>query len=131
MKARKSLLFKVGALIIVLALSALMVFIGRGHTVYLDNKAIEYEGKTYACPYKVTVVVKGEQVAKLYAKERGMATWTGPNFEMTLEIMQQKGGAEETGVYALKLPHDLDGIVINLPAYLAGLPEEAYLSEFV
>ena len=25
----------------------------------------------------------------------------------------------------------MDGPVINLPAYLAGLPEEAYLSEFV
>ena len=29
----------------------------------------------------------------------------------------------------LGLP-DMDGIAINLPAYLAGLPEEAYLSEF-
>ena len=25
----------------------------------------------------------------------------------------------------------MDGIIINLPGYLAGLPEEAYLSEFV
>ena len=24
----------------------------------------------------------------------------------------------------------MDGIAVNLPAYLAGLPEEAYLSEF-
>ena len=24
----------------------------------------------------------------------------------------------------------MDGIAINLPAYMAGLPEEAYLSEF-
>ena len=30
----------------------------------------------------------------------------------------------------LDLPYHMDGIAVNLPAYLAGLPEEAYLSEF-
>jgi len=29
------------------------------------------------------------------------------------------------------LPYSMDGIIINLPAYLAGLPEEAYLTEFI
>lgn len=48
-----------------------------------------------------------------------------------MEVMQQKGGAETTETYTLKLPHDLDGIIINLPAYVAGLPEEAYLEEFI
>jgi hypothetical protein len=32
---------------------------------------------------------------------------------------------------SVKLPYSVDGIVINLPAYLAGLPEEAWYSEFV
>ena len=31
----------------------------------------------------------------------------------------------------LELPYNMDGIVINLPAYLAGLPKDAYMSEFV
>ena len=31
----------------------------------------------------------------------------------------------------MKLPHDLDGVIINLPGYMAGLPEEAYLEEFI
>ena len=29
------------------------------------------------------------------------------------------------------LPYNMDGVVINLSAYLQDLPEEAYLSEFV
>lgn len=131
MKVKRSLLIKLAALVIVLGIAVLMFFIGRGHTVYFDNKALEYEGTTYDCPYKVTVFVKGEQAAKLYAKERGMSTWIGPNFEMTLEIVQEKGGEETTGTYKVKLPQNVDGVVINLPGYLAGLPEEAYLSEFV
>lgn len=107
-----------------------MMVIGRGHTVYIDNKSLEYNGQTYETPYKVVVFVDGEQVAKLRDKERGMATCIGQKFSMTLEITQEKGGSEETINVTLPLPYHMDGIAINLPAYLAGLPEEAYLSEF-
>ena len=48
-----------------------------------------------------------------------------------LEITQEKGGEEVTSVHQIKLPYDMDGVIINLPGYLADLPQEAYLSEFV
>ena len=119
-----------GALALLLAIAGVMAIIGRGHTVYIDNKTVEYSGETYTAPYKVVVFIGGEQVAKLYNKERGMATCIGQKFEMTLQITQEKGGSEETVTVTLPLPYNMDGIAINLPAYMAGLPEEAYLSEF-
>lgn len=64
-------------------------------------------------------------------KERCSVTNIGDKLELTVEVMQQKGSAETTNTYTLKLPHDLDGIIINLPAYVVGLPEEAYLEEFI
>ena len=131
MKSKKSLFFKIGAVVLLLAIAALMMVIGRGHTVYFDSKALDYDGQTYETPYKIVVIHKGEQVAKLYDGERGMTTCIGQNFSMTLEITQEKGGEEVTNTYSLKLPYNMDGIIINLPAYLAGLPEEAYLSEFI
>ena len=131
MKSKTSVFFKVAAVVLLLAIAALMMVIGRGHTVYFDSKTLEYEGQTYNCPYKIVVFVNGEQVAKLYEKERGMTTWIGQNFEMTLEITQEKGGEEVTTTHALELPYNMDGIIINLPGYLAGLPEEAYLTEFI
>ena len=33
-----------------------MMVIGRGHTVYIDNKSIDYNGQTYTTPYKVVAV---------------------------------------------------------------------------
>ena len=75
--------------------------------------------------------MKGEQVAKLNKKDRGMATTIGQNFRMTLRIMKEKKGEETEETYDIRLPYDLDGIVINLPGYLAGLPQEAWMSEFV
>ena len=59
--------------------------------MYLDNKKLEYNGKTYDTPYKVVVLVDGEQVAKLYDRERGSATCIGQKFTVTLEITEKKG----------------------------------------
>ena len=70
-------------------------------------------------------------IAKLNKRERGKATNIGQNFEITLHITREKKGAEETQVIHLKLPYSMDGIILNLPGYLEGLPEEAYLSEFI
>ena len=131
MNKTRRLLFRVGTVLVLLAIAACMMVIGRGHTVYFDNKKLEYEGVAYEAPYKVTVYVGGEQVAKLNAKERGMASTIGQDFEMELKIMEVKGGDETRETYRIKLPRNLDGIVVNLPAFLAGLPEEVWMSEFV
>ena len=40
-------------------------------------------------------------------------------------------GSEEMQTYKIPVPKNMDGVIINIPGYLAGLPEEAYLSEFV
>ena len=127
----RSLLFRLGTVLILVGICAWMMIVGRGHTVYFDNKKLEYEGETYEPPYKITVIVKDEQVAKLNKKDRGMATTIGQNFRMTLRVMQEKKGEETEETYDIKLPYNLDGIVINLPGFLAGLPEDAWMSEFV
>ena len=65
-----------------------MTIIGRGHTIYLDSKTLEYDGQTYKPAYKTVVYVDGQQVAKLYDKERGVATCIGQTLTVTLEITQ-------------------------------------------
>lgn len=131
MKTRRMLFSLLLALALV-AIAACMMVIGRGHTVYFDNKTLEdYQGQEYKAANKIVVTVKGEEVAKLAKRERGMATWIGQNFKMVLEVTQEKGGEPEIREIDLKLPYSVDGIVINLPALLAGLPEEAWFSEFV
>lgn len=130
MKSKRMMLFRLGTILLLLIIAGIMMVIGRGHTVYVDNKSLEYNGQTYETPYRIDVYVDGERVAKLRDDERGMATCIGQKFTMTLEITQEKGGDPSTITVNLALPYGMDGIAINLPAYLAGLPEEAYLSEF-
>ena len=130
MKARKWII-RIAAVVVLIVLGVIMSIIGRGHTIYLDNNTLEYEGQTYKAPYKVTVTVDGEQLTKLYDKERGSTTCLGQTFTVTLEIMETKNGAEEVQTYKIPIPKNMDGVIINIPGYLAGLPEEAYLTEFV
>lgn len=130
MKNKRMILFRVGTILLLLIIAGIMMVIGRGHTVYIDNKSLEYNGQTYETPYRVDVYVDDERVAKLRDDERGMATCIGQKFTMTLVITQEKGGSESTMTVTVPLPYSMDGIAINLPAYIAGLPQEAYLSEF-
>ncbi len=132
MNTKRKILFRAGAIAILLLIAGAMFIVGRGHTVYFDKEAIEYNGQTYASPYKITVFVNGEQVAKLYNTERGrgQAICIGQKFTFSLKVTEDKGGSEKTTSITLRLPYNMDGIILNLPAMLAGLPQEAYLSEF-
>ena len=132
MKSKRRIVFSVLLVLILVGVAASMMVIGRGHTVYFDNKTLEdYQGQTYKAFEKVVVTVKGEQVAKLAKRDRGMSVWIGQNFKMILEVTREKGDESEIHEIDLKLPYNVDGIVVNLPALLAGLPEEAWFSEFV
>jgi hypothetical protein len=131
MKSKRVVLFRAGTFALLIAVAALMMLIGRGHTVYLDNRTLEYGGQTYTAPYKVEAVVGGKRVAELYNMERGMAECIGQTFAMTLNIEEEEGADAQVIDVKLPLPYQVDGVIINLPAYLAGLPEEAYLTEFI
>lgn len=131
MKNKKTLIIQIIAVVLLIALGYAMTIIGRGHTVYLDAKKIEVDGTELKPPYKTEVYVNGERIAKLYDKERGMSTCIGNQFTMTLKITQEKGGDATEATYTVSLPQSMDGIIINLPAYLAGLPEDVYMSEFI
>ena len=127
----RRLLFRIGAILVLLAIAACMMVIGRGHTVYFDNKKMEYEGQEIDTVRRVNVFVNGEQVAKLSAKDRGMASFTGQSFKFNIEYIREKGDDPELYEYTIKVPYGEDGIVLNLNGMVAGLPEEAYTSVFV
>ncbi|MBR0229265.1 MAG: hypothetical protein IJQ62_13045 [Clostridia bacterium] len=130
MKTNKWLV-RLGVLIVILGIAALMFVIGRGHTVYFDNKTATYEDTEYTAFQKVEIYVNGERVAKLSKKDRGMATWIGQHFKMELEVTRNKGDEPERISVAIELPYSMDGILVNLPELVAGLPQDVWLSEFV
>ena len=130
--SKRSLFFKLAAVAFLVAIAAVMFVIGRGHTVYVDNKTLEYNGETYKAYNRVNVYVNGERVGKLAAKERAKSVNIGQDFKMSIEVIREKGGETETyDDLNFKLPYSWDGIIINLPGYLNGLPQEAWMTEFI
>lgn len=131
MKNKRQLIFRIAALAIILAIAAAMFVVGRGHTIYFDNKTLEYNGQEYKAFHKVKVIVDGKEVAKLSERDRGMADIMGQTLSMTLEITDEKNGTPHSHKVSMGVPYNMDGIIINIPALMAGQPEDAYLSEFV
>ena len=130
MKA-KSILAKLLALAVVIGIAAAMFVIGRGHTVYFDNKTLEVDGVVYQAPYQIQVFVNDESVGKLKEGDRGMVSTMGQDFQMILHITPEKDAKKTGSAVSLKLPYNMDGIIINLPALLQGAGEEVYQTEFI
>lgn len=131
MKLRK-ILAPIAVVLLCVALGALMMVIGRGHTVYLDNKTLEYNGTEYKAFYRVEVSVPGEEKAfRMDARDRVATTCIGQNFHMDLTVTEDKDGQPRSLSVDLPLPYNMDGPIINLPALLAGLDQEAWLDEFI
>lgn len=131
MKSKRAFFFRLGTCLVLILIAAAMFYVGRGHTVYFDNKTFEHEGVTYPSVYRAAVIDHGKEVAKMMKRERGMATWIGQDFSMELAVTTEKDGEVVSYPLRIKLPYHLDGIVVNLPAMLAGLSPDIYLSEFV
>ena len=128
---KRTWICRIFALGVLIGIAAMMFIIGRGHTVYFDAKSIEYNGETLKPGYRTAVFVNDERVARLEDGDRGMATWIGQNFKMHVEVTPEKGADAVMYDFEIKLPYSMDGIVLNMPALLAGAPEDVYMSEFV
>ena len=132
MDKKRTFFVRIAVFAAVIGLAALMMIIGRGHTIIIENKTFEYEGKTYEAAYKVVAYDKnGEKFAKLAKRERGMTTCMGQKYAFTVDITAEKDKDSKREIISIDIPYNLDGVIINLPAYLAGLPQEVYMTEYV
>ena len=131
MNNKRKWIIRACALLVILVIAAVMFVVGRGHTVYIDNKTLEYSGETYEALQKSEVWVGGERLSKLAKRERTMSTVIGQSFEMNLINTVNKGDDPTETTVKISLPYSWDGIVVNIPGYLAGLPQEAWMTQFV
>ncbi len=131
MNNKRKWIFRGCTLLFVLLLAGLMFLVGRGHTIYIDNKTLEYNGESYSALERSEVWVNGERLSKLSKRDRTMTTTIGNSFEMKLINTEKKGDDPTEVIVKLSLPYGWDGILVNIPGYLAGLPQEAWLSEFI
>lgn len=125
MKKTRKILFISGLAIILIGICVLCFIIGRGHTVYLDNKATD---TTKAYEY-IEVYYQGEKVTTLAKNERTVVSVIGQKLELDLVVTEKRNSFDEDAHIELELPYNIDNIVVSLNGYLGG--DEEYMSEFV
>ena len=129
---KRRIIIRILAVAVLIGIAAVMFTIGRGHTLYFDNKELTApDGTVYKPFYKVEVFVNDKSVAKLSEGDRGMVSTMGQDFKMVLHITPKKGGKKVGSAVTLKIPYGMDGIILNLPALLNGAAEDAYMDEFI
>ncbi|MDO5563849.1 MAG: hypothetical protein Q4F88_01270 [Eubacteriales bacterium] len=127
----KKILFRIGTVLLLISIAILMCIIGRGHTIYFDNKTFELTKGQIDSLYKIEVIIPKEPIIKLNKRERGMATVIGQKLNFSLNITKEKNAPIETTDYTIEIPYNIDNILINLPALLNGLDKNDYMSEFI
>ena len=136
MKTNKNIIYKIVVVLVLIAICFIMIYVGRGHTLYFDNVGYNILGEDIAgadvkAPYRIKVYVKGKEVADLKDGDRGMAMWIGPKAHIELEVTEEKGGDKKRMSYDVPLPRAYDGVVINLVGLINLERYEYYIQEFV
>ncbi len=131
MKGKRQFFFRLGAVLILIVIAAVMMIIGRGHSVYFDNKTIEVNGEQLTAFQRAEIYVDGVRAARLSKKERGQVSCMGQSLTFSAEITKNKGDDPVHYGFKIRLPYGVDGIIVNLPAFLAEQPEEVWRTEFV
>lgn len=126
-KVNKTLLYRIGVVLLLVIIAVIMIFIGRKHIIYVDNKTLD----DVSALYKIEVSVKNNDTKKLYQRERGEITIMGQKAKLNLVVTDKKGGSERELTYTLHIPFKKDAVVVNIPAMLAGLDESVWMTDFV
>ncbi|MDX9808715.1 MAG: hypothetical protein RBT04_01015 [Sphaerochaetaceae bacterium] len=123
-------LFQLAAIVVMIALAVIMYIIGRQHTVLLDNKTIEHEGKSYPAFSIVEVEVNKEGKIELAARDRDKADVMGQRHKITVTYTD-KFFEEHEVVKKFKVPIGYDMVLISIPALVADLGQSIWLQQFI
>ena len=90
--SNRRLIFQLAAVVVLIVIAYAMTIIGRGHTVYLDNKEVRVQRKDlrHAVQGRRRLWTASRSPSSMTAK-RGSATCIGQKFTVTLEITEKKG----------------------------------------
>ena len=103
-----------------LALGVALFYVGREHQIFLDNKTIEADGKTFKAMEQVNVSVNGGDPVELLARDRDVVKTVGPSFSLRVEVLDSMGGDVERTIELRLTPGFGKDMMLSLPLLAAG-----------
>ena len=123
----RSLVQRTGAVVFLAALSTVLFYCGKGHTLLLDTNAVTIAGKEYASADTVNVSVDGKNPESMGRAERAQVTVGGPRHTIAIEVATD----DRKVVQRISVPTFMDTALVSVPAILGGAPREHWVTRFV
>lgn len=118
MRERRTLLIRLGAIALLIILSVVLFFVGKSHTVLVDNKATTREGTDLAALKLVEVEVNKLGSLELTPRDRDKFDVTGQKHKVTVTYTDERW-EEHTIVRTFTVPLMQDMVMIEVPALVA------------
>jgi len=130
---RKRLLVRTIAIVAVIALALWMYFIGRQHTILVDNKTVTLaDGSEIKALSTVVVRVDKQDEMELAARDRDQYIVMAQRHTITITYTDDQW-EEHTFSRTFSVPVGLDMVIISIPTLVAhqDAPQSEWLTEYV
>jgi hypothetical protein len=114
--------FRIGLILLLIAFGAFLFYIGKEHQVFLDDKEITLEGKTYPAIGNLRVSVNGGDPLEFVADDRDVSVSDGPSLSVKVEITDADGKVLKTVERSARLRFQRT-VMVSLPALAGGAPD--------
>ena len=125
-----SFFVRLAVIVLIILLAVFLYHFGKQHTVYVDNRTIEIDGVSYRALEWAEVSVDGGESQEYSPRTRREATVQRQKH--TIHVIY-----EDEDFNQFEIEQEFTGpvnetqVVLSLPALVAGLSEDQYLTEFV
>jgi hypothetical protein len=103
----------------VVALATWLVYTGREHQVFLDNKTIELDGRSFRALKWVKISVNEGEPVELMPRDRDLALVVGPAFKIRVEVMDEWGEEVEKTIDRELTPGFSRDMMLSMPLLAA------------
>ncbi len=94
---------------------------GKQHQMFVDNMAVEIEGKTYAPEALVRAAFDGGEPLELASGDRDVTQVVGPRHSVKIEVLNESGDVVKTLEGEFRWVSTKKGM-FSVPAFLGGAP---------
>ncbi len=121
---------RLGVIVIVVLLAVFLYHFGKQHTVYVDNRTIEIDGESYKALDWAEVSIDGRDSQEYSPRTRREEIVQRQKH--TIHVIYEDEDFNQFEVEAeFSIPLNDTQVVLSLPALVAGLSEDQYITEFI
>jgi hypothetical protein len=130
MKINKRFYIRATAILVVILFAILMAFVGKQHTILLDNKNIEVNGVELKALSIVEIQVDKQPSLELAKRDRDQALVQGQSHKFTV-IYNDENWEEIVLEKKVKVPFGENMLIFSIPAFINDIDDvDSYLQPF-